>query len=109
MRLYIDVSPCTGCLRVQDPNMCENKNCKLWRRWFIGRWNQLRRYPRKQLDKAPEMAGVPLGGRRYALPHLIRDYLAKDPCQACVCTPDLCRIPCRARQQWAKIHEEMGK
>ena len=34
--------PCTGCQRVTDPDRCDNKECMRWRKWFIGRWDQLR-------------------------------------------------------------------
>ncbi len=36
-------SPCIGCQRVADPGACDNKNCKLWQRWFLTRWEQLRK------------------------------------------------------------------
>ena len=32
------VSPCVGCTRVIDPGACENKNCKVWKAWFLRRW-----------------------------------------------------------------------
>ena len=32
------VSPCEGCTRVADPGACENKNCKVWKVWFLRRW-----------------------------------------------------------------------
>jgi len=105
MRLYIDVSPCTGCTRVSDPNACENKNCQLWQRWFISRWDRLRSYPRRLMDRKGEPVGVPLGGNYYAAPHLTRAFMQKDPCAGCMCTAELCRTPCRARQRWAKAHE----
>ncbi len=31
-------SPCEGCTRVNDPNACENKQCKAWKTWFLRRW-----------------------------------------------------------------------
>ncbi len=36
-------SPCTGCSRVDNWEKCDNKNCKLWQRWFLNRWEQLRK------------------------------------------------------------------
>lgn len=36
-------SPCTGCSRVDNWEKCDNKNCKLWQRWFLDRWEQLRK------------------------------------------------------------------
>ena len=35
-------SPCQSCLRVANPEACDNKDCKLWQRWFLSRWEQLR-------------------------------------------------------------------
>lgn len=35
--------PCIGCSRVENPDRCDNKDCKRWQRWFIHRWEQLRR------------------------------------------------------------------
>ena len=34
-------SPCQGCKRVACPENCDSKDCNLWRRWFIDRWNYL--------------------------------------------------------------------
>jgi len=30
--------PCTGCTRVLNPEACENKNCKIWKAWFLRHW-----------------------------------------------------------------------
>lgn len=32
-------SPCLTCLRVKNPGDCENKNCRVWSAWFMGRWD----------------------------------------------------------------------
>ena len=37
-------SPCKGCTRVQNPDMCENKYCKEWKAWFLHRWSLIHRY-----------------------------------------------------------------
>lgn len=31
-------SPCETCTRVARPDACENKNCKVWKTWFLRRW-----------------------------------------------------------------------
>ena len=36
-------SPCPECIRVKEPAECDNKNCKLWQRWFLAQWEQTRR------------------------------------------------------------------
>ena len=36
-------SPCLNCTRVKDPKNCENKNCPVWREWFIRRWEEMRK------------------------------------------------------------------
>lgn len=35
-------SPCLTCTRVKDPKNCENKSCKDWQAWYIGRWEAMR-------------------------------------------------------------------
>lgn len=36
--------PCKTCTWVKDPESCENKKCQEWIKWFIDRWEDLRRY-----------------------------------------------------------------
>jgi len=102
MNILYEISPCVSCARVPDPDSCENKNCQLWRKWFAARWELLHEYPRRQMDQVREPMGIAVGGRHYAAPHQVRSYLEKDPCGACSCGADICRTPCRARQNWAK-------
>lgn len=95
------VKPCVNCKRVECPEECENKNCKLWQKWYIANWNAMRRetrLAREQLPKEPE--GTYIGGVCYALPHRVRDYLHTDPCKGCLCPRDLCVIPCRVKRDW---------
>ena len=109
MNLQCGISPCVGCTRVADPENCENKSCNLWRSWFLTRWALLHSYPRRQMEAPRESLGVGVGGRTYAHPVQVRDYLHKDPCRGCACGADLCRTPCRARQHWARAHGEVGQ
>lgn len=37
-------SPCATCTRVKDPSDCENKNCKVWKEWFLRRWKEIHGY-----------------------------------------------------------------
>lgn len=37
-------SPCERCSRVHNPDVCENKNCKDWKKWFLHRWAEIHRY-----------------------------------------------------------------
>ena len=101
---YVDVNPCLICTRVRDPESCDNKNCIPWQRWFLARWASIHGYVRRQLDGPAQLEGTVIGGVRYAMPHRVRDYLQKDPCDTCSCGSDLCPTPCRARQTWAKAH-----
>ena len=39
-------SPCESCIRVRDPGACENKNCKVWKAWFLRRWAAIYGYGR---------------------------------------------------------------
>lgn len=43
MQIPID-NPCNHCVRVPDPAQCDNKQCKVWQRWFLDRWQQVRGY-----------------------------------------------------------------
>ena len=47
--MYIkkDNSPCVGCTRVANPQACENKQCKLWKSWFLRRWAGIYAYGRR--------------------------------------------------------------
>lgn len=41
--MCVNSSPCAACRRVEKPEQCDNKDCMLWRRWFVARWEQMRR------------------------------------------------------------------
>lgn len=34
--------PYLTCKTVANPEKCENKNCKAWRKWFLKKWGELR-------------------------------------------------------------------
>lgn len=103
----MNASPCLGCARVADPRACENKQCKVWSRWFTQKWDELRRLPRLQMERAEKVPeGVVIGGQRYALPHRVRSYLENDPCGNCLCPKDLCKPPCRVKRDWLKARED---
>ena len=100
-------SPCLSCTRVANPLDCENKQCKLWQKWFLARWALIHAYPRKAMDKDDRKpSGVSVGGRTYAPPERMREYLATDPCKGCLCPRDLCTTPCRVKETWVKAKEE---
>ena len=42
------VSPCVGCVRVKEPDKCENKNCKVWKAWFLRRWAEIYAYGQRR-------------------------------------------------------------
>lgn len=101
-------SPCLTCTRVADPRNCENKNCQLWQRWFLQRWEQIHNYPRVKMETGKmEPVGVPLGGRHYAAPNQVEQYLGNDPCDHCRCPKDLCSSPCRVKRAWANAKQEV--
>lgn len=94
-------SPCLVCTRVSNPQDCENKNCKSWQKWFLGRWAAIRAYPRVMMDHAKrEPVGVVVSGTYYAAPHQVADYRNNDPCKTCLCPKDLCNTPCRQKTAW---------
>lgn len=98
-----DFSPCLVCTRVQNPGNCENKNCKAWQKWFLGRWAAIRAYPRVMMDCAKrEPVGVVISGRHYAAPHQVVDFRNDDPCKRCLSPKDLCGEPCRQKLSWEK-------
>ena len=102
------MSPCMTCTRVADPRACENKNCQMWQRWFIARWEAMRRNVRIQMELAPrEPVGVVISGRHYAAPHQVRTYLQTDPCHGCVCQKDLCYAPCPSRRSWELARQDV--
>lgn len=76
-------SPCAGCTRVKDPRNCENKNCQIWQRWYIARWEQLRRQ---------------LGGEA-TLPDTAGD-TEQDPCETCLYPKPLCAAVCSLKKDW---------
>ena len=101
-------SPCARCTRVTDPRQCENKECRLWQKWFIEKWNTMRVTPRLDAERRPrEVEGVCIGGKYYALPHRVNSYLQTDPCQGCLCPRDLCVIPCRVKRDWLTAREDV--
>lgn len=107
-KYYKYPSPCLTCTRVADPRDCENKQCKIWQRWFVDRWELLRSGVRQQAEaRTPEPAGVNVGGVRYAMPHQVEDYLHKDPCESCLCSKGLCAAPCRTKRSWEQARKEV--
>lgn len=104
----MNVSPCLSCTRVAQPRECENKNCKAWRSWFVGRWDALRIQPRLSMEKVKtEPEGVCIGGETYALPHRVKGYLESDPCEKCLCPRDLCTVPCKIKRNWKHAREDV--
>ena len=101
-------SPCITCTRVKDPRNCENKNCQIWQRWFIHRWDNMRQEVLSSTATAdPQPVGVTISGRHYAAPHQVESYLQTDPCLQCQCVKDLCRVPCRLKQNWVLHRKEV--
>lgn len=102
------VSPCLSCTRVANPRQCDDKDCQLWRRWFAGRWDALRRDVRKGMENA-HMApvGVEIGGQHYASPNQVENYLNHDPCNGCGCPKDLCDTPCRVKRGWLEARQDV--
>lgn len=41
------VSPCQNCSRALDPNLCEDKTCTRWRKWYLDRWALIHGFYRK--------------------------------------------------------------
>ena len=101
------MNPCLVCTRVADPRECDNKKCTPWQNWFLSRWALIREYPRRQHQQPMPQLGVRIGGVCYAHPEQVKDYLRRDPCQDCACGEDVCKTPCRARQNWAKTYKEV--
>lgn len=110
MRKFVTgtTSPCMDCLRVKDPQNCENKNCKVWQKWFLYRWAQIRAYPWQAMEQQPlKPVGIPLGGHTYCHPDQKRAYIASDPCRTCQCPASLCAGPCKVRRVWEEAKGEI--
>lgn len=104
----MSISPCMHCAKVPEPRQCENKECKLWRQWFVEKWNAMRAVPRLEQEKLPRQPeGVCIGGNFYAPPHRVNSYLQKDPCKGCLCPRDLCVIPCRVKRDWEQARQDV--
>lgn len=107
--LYGAVSPCLYCSRVKDPENCENKNCKAWKKWFLSRWDLIRGYPRQAMDQIPlKPVGVSIGGHTYCHPNQRRAYIQTDPCNTCKCPRELCSMPCQIRRAWEKVKGDIA-
>lgn len=98
-------SPCTQCYRVANPSNCENKNCKLWQRWFLHRWEAMRAGIRAAMDRADRTPTACTGNGTYdASPRLAE----QDPCETCLCPRELCEdIPCWVRKNWEQACGEV--
>ena len=103
MMVKENMSPCLGCNRVEN---CSDKSCRVWRRWFLDQWEKTREGFRQMKDGPNPAVGVPVGGKCYAAPNQVRAYLREDPCEACLCPPDLCMTPCRKRRVWEDCARE---
>ena len=101
-----NVSPCVGCVRMKDPQMCADKTCREWQRWFVQQWEQTRQSFRQAKERPQPVVGVNVGGRYYAAPHEVRNYLRCDPCGCCQCPKELCHTPCRKRLVWEDCFRE---
>ena len=104
----MNISPCLRCTRVAQPRECENKNCKLWRSWYIQKWDDMRKRQRLAMERLDvEREGVCIGGEVYALPHRVKGYLETDPCEKCLCPRDLCVVPCKIKRSWKQAREDV--
>lgn len=53
------VYPCTAC-RSCDPAVCDRKACRLWKKWFLWRWEMIHGYWEKIGEEADH--GLEAGG-----------------------------------------------
>ena len=101
--------PCRACYQVKNPAICENKDCKCWRTWFVAQWNDSRQRVLQQIKGKPQLVpGIPLGGRQYYHPEHLMRYLYTDPCKACYLAGCQCQEPCQLRRNWEDAREEAG-
>lgn len=83
-------TPCIGCTRVKDPRNCENKNCQVWQRWYIARWEHLRQQ---------------LGGSGSTAP----EKQQQDPCETCLYPKPLCAAACQLKKDWLAAQTEVRR
>lgn len=101
-------SPCMRCEKVADPRQCGDKDCGLWRQWYIRQWNAMRRQVKENMEqKAGGPSGCNIGGTYYETPHRVRGYLDNDPCKACKCPKELCLVPCGVKRRWLNARREV--
>lgn len=103
-------SPCLTCVRVRDPENCENKKCKDWQAWFIDRWESMRAAA-KAGSSGKHVQGTPIvvGGVKYYHPDKVREYLTIDPCFQCPWRDGLCPNPCDTREEWLASKESVNE
>lgn len=106
--MKMKLSPCMYCTQVPDPRACEDKGCPRWQAWFVEKWEDLRLQARLDREKAQlSPGGVCIGGNYYSQPHRVREYLAADPCEKCLCPKDVCLLPCKEKRAWLGHREEV--
>lgn len=72
-------SPCLTCTRVPNASKCENKLCQPWKQWFLARWAEI---------------------HAFAQHEMVSKNLSQDPCLGCICSAEVCTVPCRTKQIW---------
>lgn len=65
----------------------------------------MRRSVREQLGPVMHESGIKVGGRVYAHPDHIREFLKENPCRKCARPKGLCETPCAVRKYWGKQRE----
>lgn len=74
-------SPCLQCIRVTDPETCDDKRCRQWQHWFLGKWEQTR----KRFGGPAQRIKEP------------------SPCESCAVQGTACAGSCRDRRRWEAL------
>jgi len=54
-----------------------------------------------------DLVGVEIGGKHYAAPNQVENYLHNDPCDGCGCPRELCDTPCRVKRGWLEARQDV--
>ena len=104
--LTVRPSPCETCTSVVVPRRCDNKECPVWRAWWLERWEQIRSCVRARLNMPP-VEDPAKDKFQYDTPEHVRRYLKEKPCEKCQVPKDLCHGACRSLRRWEEFRKEI--
>lgn len=87
-------NPCDTCRR----DLCLDRDCPRWKKWFKSNWNKTVKNLRKEAWKQQD----DIGKQRHPTKFVYKlSQEMTDPCKGCICEP-WCDKPCSQRFAWWK-------